>query len=225
MEAKVYAGHLERAMQLASTARDQAASAAERAVQAADGRSAAEDRARSAELAKLRAQEESRESLLALTAIRERREEELNRMQQALARIASTRRTDTGMVVALASDSFRFDFDRATLRPENRELLSRIAGVLLVSNGYRLFIDGYTDDVGTDDYNQQLSERRAAVVAKYLVGAGVDADIVEVRGFGKSTPRAEGRTSDARRQNRRVELVVVDSIVRYDAPVAGEGPG
>jgi outer membrane protein OmpA-like peptidoglycan-associated protein len=220
--ADAYAGHLERAVMLASAAVDHAASAADRAVQAATVRSAAEDRASSAELARLRAEEESRESLQELTAIRERRQQELNHMQEALARIASTRRTDSGVVVSLASDSFHFDFDKATLLPANRELLSRIAGVLLVSSGYRLFIDGYTDDVGTQDYNQQLSERRAAAVADYLVKAGVDRDIVQARGFGKSTPRAGGPTSEARRQNRRVELVVIDSIIRYDRSIAEE---
>jgi outer membrane protein OmpA-like peptidoglycan-associated protein len=221
-KAKAYAGQVDRALRLASTARDQAQSAASRAVEAAEGRAAAEDKARFAEAARLRAEKEMRVSLQELTAIRERRQQELNRMQEALARIASTRRTDSGMVINLASDSFGFDFDKATLLPENRELLSRIAGVLLVSNGYRLFIDGYTDDVGTEEYNRQLSERRAQTVAHYLVNAGVDADIVQIRGFGKSTPRVEGATSDARRRNRRVEIVVVDSIIRYDGPIAEE---
>jgi hypothetical integral membrane protein (TIGR02206 family) len=91
-------------------------------------------------------------------------------MHEALARIAATRRTSSGLVIDLTNDSFRFDFDKAALRPENREILSRIAGVLLASSGYRLFVHGHTDDVGSDEYNQQLSERRAASVASYLAG-------------------------------------------------------
>ncbi len=70
--------------------------------------------------------------------LRQRREQELDRMQKALNRIAPTRRTPLGMIVEIASDSFKFDFDQSTLRPENREILSRIAGVLLASSGYRL---------------------------------------------------------------------------------------
>src|SRR5581483_11577279 len=114
-----------------------------------------------------------------------------------------TRRTPLGMVVELADNSFRFDFDSAALRPENRETLSRIAGVLLASEGYRLFIDGHTDDVGTDDYNRRLSERRAATVREYLVKAGVPADIIDVKGFGKSNPLVRAKTTDAREKNRR----------------------
>jgi outer membrane protein OmpA-like peptidoglycan-associated protein len=109
-------------------------------------------------------------------------------MQQALSKIAPTRRTASGMVIELANDSFYFDFDRATLRPENREVLSRIAGVLLASDGYRLFVDGHTDDTGPDEYNRQLSLRRANSVADYLRQAGLPDEVIKVQGFGKSSP-------------------------------------
>jgi outer membrane protein OmpA-like peptidoglycan-associated protein len=222
-KAATYAWHLDRTLEMAATARDQAETAAAKAAEAAAGRSAAEDRTHSAEQSKVRAESEARESRQELAAIQERRQQELNRMQEALARIAATRRTASGLVIDLANDSFRFEFDKSDLLPENREFLSRIAGVLLVSNGYRLFIDGYTDDVGAEEYNHHLSERRAKSVADYLLKAGIDPDIVQIRGFGKSTPRAEGQTSDARRQNRRVEIVVVDSIVRFQDPPAQQG--
>jgi outer membrane protein OmpA-like peptidoglycan-associated protein len=148
--------------------------------------------------------------------LRHRREQELDRMQQALNRIAPTRRTPLGMVVEIANDSFKFDFDQSTLRSENREMLSRIAGVLLASSGYRLFVYGYTDDIGTDDYNQALSERRAQAVADYLIKAGVPADILTTKGFGKSTPRVRAVTAEARQKNRRVEIGIVDTIIKYE---------
>jgi outer membrane protein OmpA-like peptidoglycan-associated protein len=123
-----------------------------------------------------------------LESMRQRRTTELDRMQQALSRIVPTVRTPTGMVMQLANKSFRFDFDSVALRPENRETLSRIAGVLLASEGYTLFIDGHTDDIGTEEYNQRLSERRASSVRDYLVKAGVPEDIITLKGFGKSNP-------------------------------------
>lgn len=150
-----------------------------------------------------------------LESIRRQRAAELDRMQQALSRIVPTTRTPTGMVMQLANKSFRFDFDSAALKPENRETLSRIAGVLLASEGYRLFIDGHTDDVGTNQYNQGLSERRAGSVRDYLVKAGVPADIIAVKGFGKSNPLVQAKTSDAREKNRRVEIGIVDTIINY----------
>jgi outer membrane protein OmpA-like peptidoglycan-associated protein len=153
-----------------------------------------------------------------IAEIRERRKQELDRMQEALNKIAPTRRTASGMVVELANDSFYFDFGKAALRPENREILSRIAGVLLASEGYRLFIYGHTDDVGPDDYNNQLSKQRASSVAGYLSKAGVPDDLMDVEGFGKSNPRVRNTTSSARQKNRRVEIGIVDSIIVYDVP-------
>lgn len=150
-----------------------------------------------------------------LENMRRQRAAELDRMQQALSRIVPTARTPTGMVMQLANKSFRFDFDSAALKPENRETLSRIAGVLLASEGYRLFIDGHTDDVGTEQYNHRLSERRAGSVRDYLVKAGVPAEIIEVKGFGKSNPLVPAKSSDAREKNRRVEIGIVDTIINY----------
>lgn len=156
--------------------------------------------------------------------LRRRREQELDRMQKALNRIAPTRRTPLGMIVEIANDSFKFDFDQSTLRPENRETLSRIAGVLLASSGYRLFVYGYTDDIGTDDYNQALSERRAQAVAGYLLKAGVPADIMSTKGFGKSSPRVKAVTAEARQKNRRVEIGIVDTIIKYEGAVGDRQP-
>ena len=106
--------------------------------------------------------------------MRREREEELNRMQEALNRVVETHRTPNGMLIVLPDSTFRFDFDSAELSAKNRELLSRVAGILLVSKGYGLSVFGYTDDVGSEQYNQQLSERRAKAVEDYLIQAGID---------------------------------------------------
>lgn len=193
-----------------------------RAAQSQAARTEAESRAtRTAEDAEkargeaAQAQQQAQQAEQQVAEIRRRREEELQRMQEALSRIAPTRRTPLGMIVELADDSFKFDFDKATIRPENRELLSRIAGVLLASKGYRLLVYGHTDDIGTREYNQGLSERRAKAVAEYLVKSGVPPAIITTKGYGKSSPRVKGTTSEARQRNRRVEIGIVDTIIDY----------
>jgi outer membrane protein OmpA-like peptidoglycan-associated protein len=150
-----------------------------------------------------------------LDLIRKARQDELNRMQEALSKVALTRRTPDGMVIDLSNDSFKFDFDKATLRPENRELLSRLAGILLASHGYRLDVYGYTDDIGSDEYNQGLSERRAKAVQDYLVKVGLPLDIMTTKGFGKTSPRVQAKTAEAREKNRRVEIGIVDTVIKY----------
>ena len=147
--------------------------------------------------------------------LRKRREKELDRMHEALRRIAESQRTPMGMVVNLGQDSFLFDFDKATLRSENREILSRIAGVLLASHGYRLYVYGHTDDTGPDAYNQQLSEKRAQAVREYLVGAGIPTEIIEAEGFGEFSPAVRRNTRQARQRNRRVVIGVVDTVIDY----------
>jgi outer membrane protein OmpA-like peptidoglycan-associated protein len=150
-----------------------------------------------------------------ITDMRQERQEELNRMQEALSHVVETRRTPTGMLIVLPESTFRFDFDKADLTAKNRELLARIAGILLVSKGYSLSVFGYTDDVGSDEYNQQLSLRRAKAVQDYLVQSGIASSIIGVKGYGKSSPFEKGATAAARARNRRVEIAVTDSSIRY----------
>src|SRR5579883_1145052 len=148
---------------------------------------------------------------------RQQREEELTRLQKVLGQIAETRRTAMGLIMTLGSNSIRFDFDKATLRPENREILSRIAGVLMTLRGYHISVYGYTDDIGTQEYNLKLSERRAQAVRDYLVKAGLDPSIITTKGYGKSDPRVPGDTPQARAINRRVEIGIVDSTLHFPA--------
>ncbi len=221
-----YSQELERALQRAQAARRRAEEAqqtaevettarlhAEQQVQNVTERM--EEAAKRAEIADARTRQARQE----LDRVRKRREAELDRMQEALNRIAPTKRTPSGMVMTLGSDHFRFDFDKAVLRPENKEMLSRIAGILLASEGYHLFIDGHTDDIGTDQYNQALSERRAKAVRDYLVDAEIPPEVITVKGFGKSQPLVKGKTKAARARNRRVDIGIVDTIVHYGKQV------
>ncbi|HRR26031.1 MAG TPA: OmpA family protein [Acidobacteriota bacterium] len=157
-----------------------------------------------------------------LDELRRQREREIERLQKALNQIVETRRTALGLVMNLGSDTINFDFDKADLRPKERELLSRIVGVLLTWQGYRVQIWGHTDDIGSDEYNLELSQRRAKAVKNYLVEAGIDPSIITTKGFGKSRPLVPGRTPEARAKNRRVEIGIVDTAITYQGPVKSD---
>jgi outer membrane protein OmpA-like peptidoglycan-associated protein len=210
----------------ASAAVGRATEAAARAEIAAGARVQAEqqrDQAQAgqaqAENAAQQAQTQAQQAKDQLDALRKQREEELNQMQQALNKVVETRRTPNGMVMVLPDSTFKFDFDSSDLKPKNRELLSRIAGILMVSKGYGLSVFGYTDDVGTKEYNQKLSERRAQAVRNYLVQAGLDASIVNTKGYGKTNPLVPGDSAAARAKNRRVEIALTDSEIKYTGVV------
>jgi outer membrane protein OmpA-like peptidoglycan-associated protein len=109
-----------------------------------------------------------------------------------------------------------FDTAKYSLRPAAREKLARVAGILAGHPGLRLQVEGYTDSVGSDEYNQQLSEHRAGSVRDYLTQAGIPTASVTAKGFGKTLPVASNSTSGGRQQNRRVELVVSGDIIGSD---------
>ena len=213
----------------ASEAKQKAEDAAKSAAAAADGRQRAEAMSKQSDEQRQQAETARDQALTAaqsateqtkraqneVAQMREERERELNNMQEALSKLVETHRTPNGMVMILPDSTFRFAFDSAELTQKNRELLSRIAGILLVSKGYGLAVYGYTDDVGTAEYNQALSERRAKAVDEYLVQAGVPAGIVNRKGFGKTSPMVRGNTAEARAKNRRVEIAVTDSEIKF----------
>ena len=189
-------------------------------VVAEEARRTAESERAEAEALAASAAAEAAAARQAAERIQRERQAELDRLEQALGAIVETRRTALGLVMNLGTDAIEFEFDRAALGFEERELLSRISGVLLTSTGYSVYVYGHTDDVGTEEYNQLLSERRAESVRDYLVASGIKSDIVSTRGYGKSSPRVEGTSPQARASNRRVEIGVVD--VALD--VLGEVP-
>ena len=87
-------------------------------------------------------------------------------------------------------------------------MLAKISGILLGHPGLRLQVEGHTDNIGTDEFNQQLSERRAGSVQAFLVEQGVRMESVTAQGYGKILPVASNQTAEGRQRNRRVELVV-----------------
>ena len=116
----------------------------------------------------------------------------------------------TANKVTFNADTF-FDFDRATLKPEGRNILDQVATQVQQLNLESLIAVGHTDSVGSDAYNQRLSERRAAAVKNYLVSKGVPADQIIASGRGETQPVADNATREGRAKNRRVEIEIVGS--------------
>jgi outer membrane protein OmpA-like peptidoglycan-associated protein len=189
--------------------------AAARAIVAAQGQKQAESGRQQAEAAAQLANVQTQAAEEKMSQMQREREAELDRMQEALNKVVETHRTSNGMIISLPNSVFRFDFDKTDLNQHNRELLSRIAGILLASKGYGLSVFGYTDDTGSAEYNQQLSLRRATAVKDYLVQAGLDPTIVNVKGYGKTSPLVESASIDSRAKNRRVEIALTDSSVHF----------
>lgn len=103
-----------------------------------------------------------------------------------------------------------FDFDKATIRPDAKVVLDEAASILGKNASAKVSVEGHTDAVGADAYNQKLSDRRAAAVVQYLTGKGVAGSRLSSKGFGESKPVASNETKDGRAMNRRVELRVVE---------------
>lgn len=101
-----------------------------------------------------------------------------------------------------------FDTGSYVLQPGAREKLAKISGILLAHPGLTLQIEGYTDSVGSDEFNQTLSEQRAGSVRDFLADQGVPASSITAMGMGKMQPVASNDTPEGRQQNRRVEIVV-----------------
>jgi outer membrane protein OmpA-like peptidoglycan-associated protein len=125
--------------------------------------------------------------------------------------ILQTRDTARGLIVNMSD--VLFDTGKFTLRPLAREKLAKVAGIVSGHPGLRLQVEGHTDSVGGDDYNQQLSEQRGGSVRDYLTEQGMAPASVTSRGFGKTQPVASNDTAQGRQQNRRVELVISGEII------------
>jgi outer membrane protein OmpA-like peptidoglycan-associated protein len=141
----------------------------------------------------------------------QQKEEMRARLLAQLNQVLQTRDTARGLIVSMPD--VLFDFNKYTLKPEARERLARISGIVLAYPDLRLNIEGYTDSIGSDDYNQTLSEKRAATVRDYLIHSGVSINNVFAQGFGKADPVADNSTAAGRKLNRRVDMVVSGDVI------------
>jgi outer membrane protein OmpA-like peptidoglycan-associated protein len=191
----------------AARAKEQAAQAQQAKAQADAAKQAAQAQAQQAQLQAAQAERDK-------AAMRSRLQQELNTVLQ-------TRDSARGLIMNMSD--VLFEFGQYTLKPEAREKLAKVSGILLSFPGLTLEVDGYTDNVGSDEFNQKLSEERAGAVRDYLVSQGVPDSSITTKGFGKTNPVATNDTPAGRQENRRVELVVSgDSIqAQTNTPAAG----
>ena len=183
--------------------------AADRATAEA-ARKAAEDRA---EEEKRRAAEEVQRAEAEKAALRMKLFEQFNR-------ILETRDSERGLIVNMSD--VLFDFGKYTLRPVTREKLARVAGILLNYPDLKIDAEGHTDNVGSDDFNQTLSEKRASTVIEFLKEQGIAETSLTAKGLGKSMPVVPNTTAKNRQQNRRVELVISGEVIGHNI---AEKPG
>jgi len=116
------------------------------------------------------------------------------------------RETPRGLIVNI--DDVQFDFNQYALKPGAREKLAKVAGILLAYPGLKVRLEGHTDSIGSDEYNQAFSEERAGAVRDYLLSQGVPRTNLTAVGLGKANPVASNDTEAGRQQNRRVEMAV-----------------
>ena len=208
----------------------------QRANAAADAQSDAANKARNdaeaARLAQAKAESDSAQSKLdaanaaalaqqqAAKAEAEKAELRAKLLQQLNA-VLETRDTSRGLIVNMSD--VLFETDKYALRAVARERLAKIAGIVLANPDLHLVAEGHTDSVGTEAYNQQLSEQRAGSVRDYLVQQGIPSASVTSQGFGKSQPVASNDNAAGRQQNRRVELVVSGDAIGKGAVVISGG--
>jgi outer membrane protein OmpA-like peptidoglycan-associated protein len=196
------------AAQAAAQQQQQAALAAQQQAQAA---------AAAAQAAAAQADQQRQEAIQQREAMRARLLAQLNQVLQ-------TRDTARGLIVSMPD--VLFDFNKYTLKPEARERLARISGIVLAYPDLRLEIDGYTDSIGSDEYNQTLSDKRAEAVRDYIVTSGVSMNNVVAHGMGKADPVADNTTAAGRQLNRRVEMIVSGDVIGTQVgPGAEQAPG
>lgn len=150
-------------------------------------------------------------------AVRERLRGQLNS-------VLATSETARGLIVNMSD--VLFDTGKYTLKPTTQISLAKVAGILQAYPGLKLQVEGYTDSVGGDDYNQKLSENRADAVRNFLITQGVQQDSITSTGYGKANPVADNTTAAGRAKNRRVQLVVSGNAigVTESSPNAAPAP-
>jgi outer membrane protein OmpA-like peptidoglycan-associated protein len=133
--------------------------------------------------------------------------EALGQLRSLVTEITNLRETSRGIVISLSD--ILFDVNQSTLKPGAAQNIARISTVLRQYPDKNIAVEGHTDSDGSDSYNQDLSERRAAAVREALVAGGVSSGLITSKGFGESQPVATNATAVGKQQNRRVEIVVL----------------
>jgi outer membrane protein OmpA-like peptidoglycan-associated protein len=158
----------------------------------------------------------------AAVAVAEQEKKELrDRLREQLNAILETRETARGLIMNVPD--VLFDTASARLTVVAREKLARVGGILAAQPDLHVAAEGHTDNVGSAEENQRLSERRAAAVLAYLVQQKIPLTAVDTAGFGETRPIASNATPAGRQQNRRVELVVSGASIGRASTSASTG--
>jgi outer membrane protein OmpA-like peptidoglycan-associated protein len=142
---------------------------------------------------------EANKSAESANAVREKLRSQLNS-------VLATSESARGLIVNMSD--VLFDTGKHSLKPATQISLAKVSGILQAYPGLKLQVEGYTDSVGSDAFNQKLSESRADSVRNFLIGQGVQQDNISSTGYGKAKPVADNSSASGRAQNRRVQLVV-----------------
>lgn len=189
------------------------------AEQQAAQRAQAEAAAQEAETRAAKARAEQQAAEQAAHQATQQTEQMRERLKQQLNQVLQTTETARGLIVNMSD--VLFDFNKYTLKPEAREKLAKVSGILLAYPNLKLQVEGYTDNIGSDEYNQKLSEQRADSVRDFLVAQSVPDANIQAEGYGKSNPIADNSTNTGRSQNRRVQLVVSGAAIGVQESAPG----
>ena len=124
------------------------------------------------------------------------------------ARALDAQQTERGLVLTLGGVLFKFD--SADLKPEATVSVARVAGFLIALDDREVLIEGHTDNVGSDEYNLELSKQRAESARAALIESGVGESRIVAKGFGASMPVASNDEDEGRQRNRRVEIIILE---------------
>ncbi len=152
--------------------------------------------------------EQSRKQAEQQLALTEAAKAKVSKLQKELADLQA-KQTDRGMVLTLGD--VLFDTGRAELKVGAFSTIDRLASFMRENPERTLAIEGYTDSVGSDTFNLNLSQRRAESVREALVGRGIDGARISTKGMGKANPVAGNDSAAGRQRNRRVEIVISQS--------------
>jgi len=191
--------------------------AAMKAQEAEQARMQAEARAQEAEQARMQAEAKAREAERArmeAAAKAEEAEKAKAEIDELLSQLSDLKAKQTERGIVLTIGDVLFAFDKATLSPVAFRNVDKLAVFLKKHSNRSVLIEGHTDNVGSDAYNLDLSEKRAEAVKDALVAKGVGEERVATKGYGEKYPVASNNTSDGRQQNRRVEVVILNEGVK-----------
>ena len=160
----------------------------------------------------LQLQESMRQMEASMAGLREEKSRLESRLSNALSQVADTQESARGYIVNLPD--ILFDVNQATLKPEARQVIAKLVGILLIMQDLNLRVEGHTDSTGSEAYNMKLSQERAASVFDFLAQEGIASTRMKAQGYGLDRPLADNSSAEGRSKNRRVEIIISEGDVR-----------